>query len=217
MSHDIRTPMNAIIGMTAIAGAHIENTEKVRECLVKINKASHHLLNLINEVLDMSKIESGMIEMQNEAFNLTELIDNIVTMVQPQIREKSHTLHVGVENLNHENVIGDSMHIQQAFVNLISNAVKYTPDGGRIGVSIKEKGASVSGYGEYEFRFEDNGIGMSEEFLEVIFEPFTRAEDSRLSKVSGTGLGMAITRNIIRILDGDIQVVSKLGKAPALL
>ena len=212
MSHDIRTPMNAIIGMTAIAEAHIENTEKVRECLVKINKASHHLLNLINEVLDMSKIESGMIEMQNEAFNLTELIDNIVTMVQPQIREKSHTLHVGVENLNHENVIGDSMHIQQAFVNLISNAVKYTPDGGRIGVSIKEKGASVSGYGEYEFRFEDNGIGMSEEFLEVIFEPFTRAEDSRLSKVSGTGLGMAITRNIIRILDGDIQVVSKLGE-----
>lgn len=212
MSHDIRTPMNAIIGMTALAGAHIGDTDKVRECLTKINKASHHLLNLINEVLDMSKIESGTIEMQNEVFNLAELIDNMVTMVQPQIREKSHTLYVDVKNLKHENVIGDSMRIQQAFVNLISNAVKYTPDGGRIAISVKEKRASVSGYGEYEFRFEDNGIGMSEEFLEVIFDPFTRAEDSRLSKVSGTGLGMAITRNIIRMLDGDIQVVSKLGE-----
>lgn len=212
MSHDIRTPMNAIIGMTAVAGAHLDDPRRVGECLSKIDSASRHLLNLINEVLDMSKIESGGIELQEHEFNLADLIDNMVNMVLPQINERRHRLDVNISNLVHENVIGDSLRIQQAFVNLISNAVKYTPDGGCIYVSITEKPVYGGNYGEYEFCFADNGIGMSDEFQKVIFEPFTRAEDSRLSKINGTGLGMAITRNLIRMMDGDIKVESKLDK-----
>ncbi len=210
MSHDIRTPMNAIIGMTAIAAANLENPARVGECLGKINAASKHLLNLINEVLDMSKIESGTIELQNDAFNLADLMDNMVTMVLPQINDRNHELKVEIGRLVHENVIGDSLRLQQAFVNLISNAVKYTPNGGMIRVRVREIPTPTRGYGAYEFCFEDNGIGMSEEFQKVLFEPFSRAEDSRLSKVTGTGLGMTITRNLIRMMDGDIQVQSKL-------
>ena len=212
MSHDIRTPMNAIIGMTAIAGASLDDTRKVQECLGKITVASKHLLSLINEVLDMSKIESGAVELQEDKFNLADLIDNMIAMVMPQIREHGHELQVCVGNLKHEWVLGDSLRIQQAFVNLISNAVKYTPDGGTISVSIKECPSHSRNYGEYEFCFEDDGIGMSEDFQEILFEPFTRAEDSRLTKISGTGLGMTITRNLIRMMDGDIQVVSKLNE-----
>lgn len=212
MSHDIRTPMNAIIGMTAIAGASLDDSRKVRECLGKITTASKHLLGLINEVLDMSKIESGAVELQEGKFNLADLIDNMIAMVMPQIREHGHELQVCVGNLKHEWVLGDSLRIQQAFVNLISNAVKYTPDGGTIGVSIQERPSHSRNYGEYAFCFEDNGIGMSEDFLKILFEPFTRAEDSRLSKVSGTGLGMTITKNLIRMMDGDIQVESKLNE-----
>ena len=212
MSHDIRTPMNAIIGMTAIAGANLEDTGRVYECLNKITTASKHLLSLINEVLDMNKIESGAIELQEGKFNLADLIDNMVTMVLPQINEHSHELQVSVSSLKHEWVVGDSLRIQQAFVNLISNAVKYTPDGGKIHVTLQERPSHSQNYGEYEFCFEDNGIGMSEEFQRVLFEPFTRAEDSRLSKVTGTGLGMTITRNLIRMMDGDIRVESELGK-----
>ena len=209
MSHDIRTPMNAIIGMTAIAGTQIENHERVQECLSKITIASKHLLMLINEVLDMSKIESGKVEPQNESFNLADLIDNLITMILPQINQHGHTLQVSVKDMKHEWVVGDSLRIQQAFVNLISNAVKYTPDGGKISIDIKEKNLQNSNYAEYEFIFEDNGIGMTEEFQKKIFEPFTRAEDSRISGVTGTGLGMAITRNIIRMMDGGIKVFSK--------
>lgn len=212
MSHDIRTPMNAIIGMTAIAGASLEDTRKVRECLGKITTASKHLLGLINEILDMSKIESGAMELQEDKFNLADLIDDLIAMVLPQIREHGHELQVCVGNLKHEWVLGDSLRIQQAFVNLISNAVKYTPDGGTIAVSIKERSSHSRNYGEYEFCFEDNGIGMSEEFQKILFEPFARAEDSRLTKITGTGLGMTITKNLIRMMDGDIQVESKLNE-----
>lgn len=211
MSHDIRTPMNAIIGMTAIAGTHLDNPKRVAECLGKITGASRHLLSLINEVLDMSKIESGTMELQEEEFNLADLIDDMVAMILPQIQEHDHRLHVNIESLLHENVIGDSLRIQQAFVNLISNGVKYTPRGGEITVSIRER-SGAGGYGVYEFCFEDNGIGMSEEFQKIIFDPFTRAEDSSLGTVTGTGLGMAITRNLIRMMDGDIQVSSALGQ-----
>ncbi len=212
MSHDIRTPMNAIIGMTAIAGTNLERPERVRECLGKISTASKHLLSLINEVLDMSKIESGAMELQEGVFNLADLVDNMIAMVLPQIREHGHELQVSVGSLKHEWVVGDSLRIQQAFVNLISNAVKYTPDGGTIHVSIQERPSPSQNYGEYEFCFEDNGIGMSEEFQKVLFEPFTRAEDSRLSKVTGTGLGMTITRNLIRMMDGEIHVDSRLNE-----
>lgn len=208
MSHDIRTPMNAIIGMTAIAGANLDHPERVKECLGKISTASRHLLNLINEVLDMSKIEAGAMKLVEENFNLADLIDDMIAMSLPQIKSHSHELEVETKDLKHEWVIGDSQRIQQVFMNLISNAVKYTPNGGRIRVLMREKPLPGKNFGEYEFCFEDNGIGMSEEFQKVLFEPFSRAEDSRTAKVVGTGLGMTITRNLIRMMDGDIRVES---------
>lgn len=202
MSHDIRTPMNAIIGMTAIASTQIENQERVRKCLQKISVSSKHLLSLINEVLDMSKIESGKLELREKAFHIADLIDNMVTMVLPQIQEHGHPLQIHATNLQHEWVIGDSMRIQQVFANLITNAIKYTPDGGEIAAFLQERPTKNSQYGQYEFMFQDNGIGMTEEFFKVLFEPFTRAEDSRTSRVTGTGLGMTIARNLVRMMMG---------------
>ena len=212
MSHDIRTPMNGIIGMTAIAAAHIDDKERVQDSLQKITAASRHLLALINEVLDMSKIESGKVSLTEEAFNLSDLVDNLVTMVRPQIAEHQHELSVNIQNVAHELVIGDSLHIQQAFVNLMSNAVKYTPDGGKINLNIREIPSNQAKVGCYEFVFQDNGIGMSEEYLAHIFEPFTRAEDGRVSKIRGTGLGMPITKNIVHMMGGDIKVESRLNE-----
>ena len=212
MSHDIRTPMNAIVGMAAIAATHLHEPDSIQDCLAKINMSSRHLLALINEILDMSKIESGAIELQEEEFSLADLIDETLTIVMPSAQEHGHVLEVNVQKLRHERVFGDCLRLQQVFVNLFSNAVKYTPDGGEIRMTALERPSNSANYGEYEFTFEDNGIGMSPEFLKVLFEPFTRAEDSRLSKVTGTGLGMAITHNLIRMMDGDIRVDSTLGK-----
>ena len=212
MSHDIRTPMNAIIGMTAIAGTHLQEPEKLTECLGKITSASRHLLAIINEVLDMSKIEAGTLTLNEEEFNLSNLMDNLLGMVQPLAEEKGHTLKVHIHDIRHENVIGDSMRIQQAFVNIVNNSVKYTPDGGTICIELSEKSSGQVKTGCYEFVFEDNGIGMSPEFLTHLFEPFERAEDVRTSKVQGSGLGMPIARNIIRMMGGDIQVESQLEK-----
>ena len=208
MSHDIRTPMNAIVGLTAIAGANIENQDKVVECLGKITKASRHLLGLINEVLDMARIESGRMSLAEEDFSLPELVDNLLTITKPAIDEHKHQLEVHVEHIEHEAVCGDSLRIQQVFVNLMSNAIKYTPDGGSITFSIKEKPNGFSELGCYEFSIEDNGIGMTPEFQKIMFEPFSRADDHRTTKVQGTGLGMAITRNIVNLMNGDIQVES---------
>lgn len=212
MSHDIRTPMNAIIGMTAIAGTHLDDRERVSDCLGKITVSSKHLLGLINEVLDMSKIESGKIELHEEEFSIPDLIDNLLSMVKPQVSAKNHELSVTIRGIEHEKVIADSQRIQQSFMNLMSNAVKYTPNGGKIALTISEKPMNRSQVGCYEFIFEDNGIGMSEEFLEHFFEPFTRATDSRVEKIQGTGLGMAITRNIVEMMNGDIKVESRLNE-----
>ena len=208
MSHDIRTPMNAIVGLTAIAGANIESQDRVVECLGKITKSSRHLLGLINEVLDMARIESGRMSLAEEDFSLPELVDNLLTLTKPGIDEHHHQLEVHVENIEHEAVCGDSLRIQQIFVNLMSNAVKYTPDGGNITLTIKEKPNGFSELGCYEFSIEDNGIGMTPEFQKIMFEPFSRADDHRTTKVQGTGLGMAITRNIVNLMNGDIQVES---------
>ncbi|MDO4197827.1 MAG: response regulator [Erysipelotrichaceae bacterium] len=210
MSHDIRTPMNGIIGMTAIAATHIDDKERVMESLHKITGASRHLLSLINEVLDMSKIESGKIDLNEEEFNLSELVDNMVTMIQPQVEAHKHDFRISIQNVTHEKVIGDSLRMQQVFMNLMSNAVKYTPDGGIIKLTIEEKPSNKTNLGCFVFTFEDNGIGMSQEYLEHIFEPFTRAEDGRISGIQGTGLGMPIARNIVRMTGGDIEVKSKL-------
>lgn len=212
MSHDIRTPMNAIIGMTAIAGNYLDDRERVADCLGKITVSSKHLLSLINEVLDMSKIESGKIDLVEEEINLSDLIENLVTMIRPSVQEKELNLDVRIVNVKHEHVLGDSMRLQQIFMNILGNAVKYTPPGGNIELEIDEKRSGMYGYGCYEFIFRDTGIGMSREFLERLFEPFSRAEDSRVSKIEGTGLGMTIARNIARRMNGDITVTSELGK-----
>ena len=212
MSHDIRTPMNGIIGMTAIAAAHIDDKERVQDCLKKTTQASKHLLCLINEVLDMSKIESGKVDLLEEEFSFSDLIDNLLTMTNAQIAEHHHQLSVNISGVTHEAVVGDSLRIQKVFTNLMSNAVKYTPDGGIIKLSISEKPCIQASMGCYEVVFEDNGIGMSDEFLGQIFEPFTRSnDDSYVTQVQGTGLGMAISRNIVRMMGGDIKVESKLG------
>ena len=208
MSHDIRTPMNAIVGLTAIAGANIESQDRVVECLGKITKSSRHLLGLINEVLDMARIESGRTSLAEEDFSLSKLVDNLLTITKPAIDEHKHQLEVHIEHIEHEAVCGDSLRIQQIFVNLMSNAVKYTPDGGNITLTIKEKPNGFSELGCYEFSIEDNGIGMTPEFQKIMFEPFSRADDHRTTKVQGTGLGMAIARNIVNLMNGDIQVES---------
>ena len=212
MSHDIRTPMNGIIGMTAIAAAHIDDKERVKDSLQKITQASKHLLSLINEVLDMSKIESGKVQLIEEEFNLSDLIDNLITMTSSQIEEHHHELSVNISDVTHEAVIGDSLRIQKIFTNLMSNAVKYTPDGGMLRLSISEKPTNQKKVGCYEFIFEDNGIGMSEEFIDHIFEPFVRASDEHVNRIQGTGLGMPISRNIVRMMGGDIKVESTPGK-----
>ena len=203
--------MNGIIGMTAIAATHIDDKERVRDCLQKITQASKHLLSLINEVLDMSKIESGKVDLNEEEFNLSDLIDNLLTMTSSQIEKHHHELSVNISGVVHEAVVGDSLRIQKIFTNLMSNAVKFTPDGGKIQLSISEKPSNQAKVGCYEFIFEDNGMGMSEEFLDQIFEPFSRASDGRVNRIQGTGLGMPISRNIVRMMGGDIKVESKPG------
>ena len=212
MSHDIRTPMNAILGMTAIAKTHIDDKERTLDCLGKIENSSKHLLGLINEVLDMNKIEAGKVTLIEENFDLMELIDNLLVMSNVLIREKEHYLTVDIKNLKHKNVIGDPARIQQIFMNIMGNAIKYTENRGHIQFILSEKPTNISDYAEYEMVFKDNGIGMSKEFMEKIFEPFTRAEDSRTSKIVGTGLGMSITKNIVNMMDGTIEVESEINK-----
>ena len=212
MSHDIRTPMNGIIGMTAIATAHLDDRERVEDCLKKISEASSHLLSLINEVLDMNKIESGKVELNEENFNLSELVDTLLAMTKAQLESHHHTLKLDVADVVHENVIGDSHRIQQVFVNLMSNAIKYTPDGGTISLTVAERPTNAHGIACYEFVFEDNGIGMTEEFQKHLFEPFTRANDKKTAAIQGTGLGMTISQSLVRMMGGDIQVKSKPGE-----
>ena len=211
MSHDIRTPMNAIIGMTALAAAHLGDDERVGDCLKKISLSSKHLLSLINEVLDMSKIETGGVVLSEDEFNLSELLDSLVIMINQQLETKAHHFSVSSKDLVHEHVIGDSLRIQQVFVNVMSNAIKYTPDGGKISLKISEKPSNQAKVACYEFVFEDNGIGMDEEYLQHVFEPFSREDDAVVSHTQGTGLGMPISRNIARLMGGDIVVESKKG------
>lgn len=210
MSHDIRTPMNGIIGMTAIAGAHLDDRERVKDCLDKISGASRHLLSLINEILDLSKIESGNITLSAESFSISKVLDEMVNMLSPQIRSKNQQFSFHVERVTHEKVIGDPLKLQQVFTNILSNAIKYTPEGGSISVDFAEKPTGSDIIAEYEFVCQDTGYGMSEEYLKKLFQPFERAADERIRNIQGTGLGMVITRSIVRMMDGDIAVESKL-------
>ena len=212
MSHDIRTPMNAIIGMTNIAKAHMNEPDRVQDCLDKITTASNHLLSLINNILDMSKIESGTVSIDEEEFTLTELIKEIEAIVLPQMKQKRMEFYLDTENLVHDDVLGDTLRIKQVLINIIGNAVKYTNQGGVIRVTLRELSAKSREKGVFEFVCADNGIGMSEEFVQKIFTPFERANNSTISRIEGTGLGMSITKNLIDMMGGTIHVQSALGK-----
>jgi CheY-like chemotaxis protein len=212
MSHDIRTPMNAILGMTAIAAMHIDNKERVLDCLTKITGSGKHLLGLINSVLDMSKIESGKISLNEEEFRLPDMIQSLLDLFYNQVEQKNIDFSVNVEKIEHEDVIGDEQRLQQIFVNIMGNALKFTPEGGRISLHIMERPSNIMEKSCYRFVFEDTGIGMSQDFIAKIFEPFARAEDSRIDHIEGSGLGMPIAVNIARMMGGDIEVESELGK-----
>lgn len=208
MSHDIRTPMNAILGMTAIASSHVHDPERIRDCLDKITVSSKLLLSLINEVLDMSKIESGRLVLAEEEVNLGELVQGVVTMVQPEINHKDLVFKTYVNSVAHEIVISDMQRLQQILLNLLSNAVKYTPKGGKIRLEINERPSEQPHKVFYQFVISDTGIGMKPDFLNRVFDPFERAEDTRIQSVQGTGLGLSICRSIAELMGGTIEVNS---------
>ena len=212
MSHDIRTPMNAIIGMTSLIRHDAGNKDKVIEYADKIDISSQHLLGIINDVLDMSKIEAGKTVFKYTDFSILDFITEFNTIFHPQIAEKNQTLTVTKENIRHEWVNGDQVHLMQIFNNLLSNAVKYTQEGGKIQFLVEECETKSSVYAKYRFLVSDNGMGMSADFKKTIFDPFTRAEDSVTNKIQGTGLGMAITKNLVEAMGGTIDVESELSQ-----
>ena len=213
MSHDIRTPMNAIVGMTAIAIANIDNKEQVQNCLKKITLSSKHLLGLINDVLDMSKIESGKMTLTMDRVSLREVMDSIVSIVQPQIKAKDQQFNVFIHDISAENIYCDSVRLNQILLNFLSNAIKFTPEGGSIQLALyEEPSAKGEGYVRIHLHVKDNGIGMSQEFKDRIFESFTREDSTRVHKTEGTGLGMAITKYIVTAMGGTIEVDSEQGK-----
>ncbi len=212
MSHDIRTPMNAIIGFSTIAVSHIDNRDQVLDCLHKVLSSSNHLLSLINDILDMSRIESGKVQIKEQECNISELIHNLVDIIQSQVKAKQLELFIDTLEVTNEDVIADPLKLNQVFINILSNAVKYTPAGGTISFRIMQKTTFRHGYGDYIFIIKDSGIGMSPEFVEHVFEPFERESTVTQSGIQGTGLGMAITRNIVEMMNGTISVESQVGK-----
>ncbi len=215
MSHDIRTPMNAIIGFATIAASRIDNKDQVRDCLQKVLASSNHLLSLINDILDMSRIESGKMQIHEQECNISELMHNLVNIIQPQVKAKQLELFIDTFEVTNEDVITDPLKLNQIFINLMSNAVKYTPAGGTITFRIMQNTTFRHGYGDYVFIIKDNGIGMSEEFVKHVFEPFERENTTTRSGIQGTGLGMAITKNIIEMMNGTVTVESEVGKGSA--
>ena len=212
MSHDIRTPMNAIIGMTSLIRHDAGNKAKVIEYADKIDISSQHLLGIINDVLDMSKIEAGKTVFKYTDFSILDFITELNTIFHSQIDEKNQTLTIIKENIRHEWVNGDKVHLMQIFSNLVSNAVKYTQEGGKIQFLVEECETKSSVYAKYRFLVSDNGMGMSADFKDTIFDAFTRAESSMTNKIQGTGLGMAITKNLVEAMGGTIDVESELGQ-----
>ena len=212
MSHDIRTPMNAIIGFTALAATHAGNEERVRDYLSKINQSSTHLLSLINDVLDMSRIESGKMNLNEQPENLPEILHNLRNIIQADIQTRHLNLYIDTVDVSNENILCDRLRLNQILLNLMSNAIKFTPEGGTVSLKIIEKEAPAPGICAFEFHVKDTGIGMSPEFLATVFEPFTRERNSTVSGIQGTGLGMAITKNIVDLMHGDIQAFSEQGK-----
>ena len=212
MSHDIRTPMNAIIGFTTLAISNIDDTDRVKDYLAKTLASSNHLLSLINDVLDMSRIESGKIHLEEVEVNLSDVLHDLKTIVSGQIYAKQLELYMDVMDVTDEDVYCDKTRLNQILLNLLSNAIKFTPAGGTVSVRVRQLAGKVRGCGQYEFRIKDNGIGMSQEFAKKIFEPFERERTSTVSRIQGTGLGMAITENIVDMMGGTIEVQTAQGK-----
>ena len=215
MSHDIRTPMNAIMGMTAIAGKYLDDKDRIQDCLAKITTASNHLLNLINEVLDMAKIESGKLNLLEEDFSISAMLQELLDLINPQLLVKKHHFTLTKAPELRDNVLGDKLRLKQLLLNILANAIKYTPPYGSISLEVRETHSRLHDTIGYEFIITDNGIGMDSEFAAKIFEPFARASDSRTSEIEGTGLGMTIALNIARMMNGTIDVQSTLGKGSA--
>ena len=212
MSHDIRTPMNAIIGFTTLALSNIDDKERVKDYLAKTLASSNHLLSLINDVLDMSRIESGKIHLEEVEVNLSDVLHDLKTIVSGQIYAKQLELYMDATDVTDEDVYCDKTRLNQILLNLLSNAIKFTPAGGTVSVRVRQLAGKVHGCGQYEFRIKDNGIGMSPEFAQKIFEPFERERTSTVSRIQGTGLGMAITKNIVDMMGGTIEVQTAQGK-----
>ncbi len=215
MSHDIRTPMNAIVGMTAIATAHIDDKEQVQNCLRKITISGRHLLGLINDVLDMSKIESGKMTLTEERISLREIVEGIVSIVQTQVKSKEQNFNVHIDNIVAEDVYCDSVRLNQILLNLLSNAVKYTPENGTIQLYLYQEPSPETKGGQYirtHVRVKDNGVGMTEEFVQHVFDSYSREDSARVHKTEGAGLGMAITKYIVEAMGGNITVRSKLNQ-----
>ena len=212
MSHDIRTPMNAIIGFTSLAAAHIDNTEQVQDYLAKITTSSNHLLSLINDVLDMSRIESGKMKIDEKETSLPEIMHDLKTIVQSDISSKQLEFYIDTADVVNEHVLCDKLRLNQVLLNLLSNAMKFTMPGGIVSVRVTQIGAASDGWASYEFQVKDTGIGMSQDFLAHVFDPFERERTSTVSGIQGTGLGMAITKNIVDMMDGSISVTSEVGK-----
>ena len=209
MSHDIRTPMNAIIGFTALAQTHIDDRGQVEDYLKKISVSSQHLLSLINDVLDMSRIESGKVTLEAKPVHLPELVHELRDIIQAVVSEKDLSLTLDTVGVENEDVIADPLRLEQILINVLANAVKFTPDGGQISLWIVQKDTAPAGYADFEFHIKDNGIGMSEEFQKHIFEQFARERTSTVSKIQGTGLGMAITKSLVDMMGGRITVKSE--------
>ena len=212
MSHDIRTPMNAIIGFTTLAISNIDDKDRVKDYLAKTLASSNHLLSLINDVLDMSRIESGKIHLEEVEVNLSDVLHDLRAIVSGQIYAKQLELYMDVMDVTEEDVYCDKTRLNQILLNLLSNAIKFTPAGGTVSVRVRQLAGKVHGCGQYEFRVKDNGIGMSPEFAQKIFEPFERERSSTVSQIQGTGLGMAITKNIVDMMGGSIKVQTAQGK-----
>ena len=212
MSHDIRTPMNAIIGFTGLAASHVDDTERVRDYLKTIARSSEHLLSLINDVLDMSRIESGKMTLNEKPESLADVLHTLRDIVHADVKAKRHNFFIDTVDVRNELVYCDKVRLNQVLLNLVSNAIKYTPPGGTIALRIVQKAVTDSGRGSFEFRCKDNGIGMSEDFVRNIFDPFSREANSTVSGIEGTGLGMAITKNIVDMMGGRISVTSKKGE-----
>lgn len=212
ISHDIRTPMNAIIEMTTIASTRLNDKERVKDCLNKIATSSRHLLGLINDVLDMSKIENGKFTINKEPVCLSDFMHDFISIIQPQVKAKHLELDLSILGIEDEIVITDSLRLHQIMQNIMSNAIKFTRENGKISLRMEQAPYDREGYSLYVFRFSDNGIGMSEEFQKVIFQPFERAATSTVSKTEGTGLGMSITKSIVDLMGGSISVTSRLNE-----